>query len=54
MSRNSNRTINALLILSALCLAAAAQPQTITGKVVGVSDGEAQAAGYRKARNCPQ
>jgi hypothetical protein len=39
MSRNSNRTIKALLMLSALCLSASAQPQTITGKVVGVSDG---------------
>jgi endonuclease YncB( thermonuclease family) len=36
MLRN-NRTIKALLILSALCLSATAQPQTITG---GVSDGD--------------
>jgi endonuclease YncB( thermonuclease family) len=36
----SNRIIKALLILSAMCLSAAAQPQTITGKVVGVSDGD--------------
>ena len=40
MLRNSNRTINAILVLSALCLSASAQPQTITGKVVGVSDGD--------------
>jgi len=53
-----------LLILVAPCLSIAAQPQTITGKVVGVSDGdtitvldeprdvmteaEAQAAGYSR------
>jgi len=40
MLRNSNRIIKALLFLSALFLSAAAQPQTITGKVVGVSDGD--------------
>ena len=33
-------TIKAIFILFALCLSAAAQPQTITGKVVGVSDGD--------------
>jgi hypothetical protein len=38
----SNKAIiRALLILFALRLSAAAQPQTITGKVVGVSDGGA-------------
>ena len=40
MLRNSNRTIKAILSLSALLLSARAQPQTITGKVVGVSDGD--------------
>jgi hypothetical protein len=40
MLRNSNQTIKALLLLSALLLSASAQPQTITGKVVGVSDGD--------------
>jgi endonuclease YncB( thermonuclease family) len=38
--RYSNRTIKAVLFLSALLLSASAQPQTITGKVVGVSDGD--------------
>ena len=33
-------TIRALSILFALSMSAAAQPQTITGKVVGVSDGD--------------
>jgi len=49
-----------LLLLLPVCGCA----QTITGKVVGVSDGrnrvpfkteaEAQAAGFRKAKDCPQ
>jgi endonuclease YncB( thermonuclease family) len=39
MLRNSNRTIKALLFMSSLLLSASAQ-QTITDKVVGVSDGE--------------
>jgi endonuclease YncB( thermonuclease family) len=38
--RYSNRTIKAVLFLSALLLSASAQPQTITGKVVGVSDSD--------------
>jgi endonuclease YncB( thermonuclease family) len=38
--RYSNRTIKAILFLSALLLSASAQPQAITGKVVGVSDGD--------------
>jgi micrococcal nuclease len=37
---NNKTPIRALLILFALVLSAAAQPQTITGKVVGVSDGD--------------
>ncbi len=37
---SSKATIRALLILFALFLSARAQPQTITGKVVGVSDGD--------------
>jgi endonuclease YncB( thermonuclease family) len=37
---NNKAIIRALWILFALCLSAAAQPQTITGKVVGVSDGD--------------
>jgi endonuclease YncB( thermonuclease family) len=40
MLRYSNRTIKALLFLSAPLLSTSAQPQTITGKVVGVSDGD--------------
>jgi endonuclease YncB( thermonuclease family) len=40
MLKNSNRAIKAFLVLSALVLSASAQPQTITGKVVGVSDGD--------------
>jgi endonuclease YncB( thermonuclease family) len=36
----SRTTIRALFILFALVISASAQPQTITGKVVGVSDGE--------------
>lgn len=40
MLKNSNRTIKALLFMSALLLSVSAQPQTITGKVVGVSDGD--------------
>jgi len=37
MSKTSIKTI---FILFALCLSASAQPQTIIGKVVGVSDGD--------------
>jgi endonuclease YncB( thermonuclease family) len=37
---NNKATIRVILILFALFLAATAQPQTITGKVVGVSDGD--------------
>jgi endonuclease YncB( thermonuclease family) len=37
---SNKATIRALLVLFALCLSATAQPQTITGKVVGVSDGD--------------
>jgi endonuclease YncB( thermonuclease family) len=36
----ANQTIKTLLFLSVFCLSASAQPQTITGKVVGVSDGD--------------
>jgi len=36
----TNRTIKAFLVLSALLLSASAQPLTITGKVVGVTDGD--------------
>jgi endonuclease YncB( thermonuclease family) len=39
MLRN-NRIIKLFFVLSALLLSASAQPQTITGKVVGVSDGD--------------
>src|SRR5262245_13956382 len=41
MRMSKKAIIRALLILYTLCLSAAAQPQTITGKVVGVSDGDA-------------
>jgi endonuclease YncB( thermonuclease family) len=37
---NNKAIIRALLILFALFLSASAQPQTVTGKVVGVSDGD--------------
>ncbi len=37
---SNKATIRALLILFALFLSVTAQPQTITGKVVGVSDGD--------------
>jgi endonuclease YncB( thermonuclease family) len=37
---NNKAIIRALLILFALFLSAGAQPQTITGKMVGVSDGD--------------
>jgi endonuclease YncB( thermonuclease family) len=37
---SNKATIRASLILFALILPASAQPQTITGKVVGVSDGD--------------
>jgi len=37
---SNKATIRASLILFALCLSAVAQPQTITGRVVGVSDGD--------------
>jgi endonuclease YncB( thermonuclease family) len=40
MQRNSNRTIKAILVLSALCMSATAQPRAITGKVVGITDGD--------------
>jgi endonuclease YncB( thermonuclease family) len=40
MPTNSNRTIKPLLILVVLALSAGAQPQTITGKVIGASDGD--------------
>jgi len=40
MLKNSNRIIKALLVLSALLLSASAQPQSIFGKVVGVSEGD--------------
>jgi endonuclease YncB( thermonuclease family) len=36
----SKATIKTIFILFALCLSAAAQPQPIIGKVVGVSDGD--------------
>jgi len=37
---NNKAAIRSTFILFALVLSAAAQPHTITGKVVGVSDGE--------------
>ena len=54
MTDTSKEPIIIVLLAALLCLSAAAQQQTITGKVVGVSDGdEAQATRSRKARNCP-
>jgi endonuclease YncB( thermonuclease family) len=37
---SSKATIRALLILFALFLPASAQPQTITGRVVAIADGD--------------
>jgi hypothetical protein len=55
MNDRSKQSIKVVLLVALLCLSTTARPQTIAGKVVGVSDGdEAQAAGYRKARNCPR
>jgi len=67
MTDSCNKTgklVKAALILLALLLPVCGCAQTITGKVVGVSDGrnrvpfkteaEAQAAGFRKAKDCPQ
>jgi hypothetical protein len=67
---NGKATIRAILILFALCLSATAQPQQqdlpfaeLPGSFEGrgaqprvpfKTEAEAQAAGYRKAKNCPQ
>jgi endonuclease YncB( thermonuclease family) len=40
MTKKSKQLIEAVLLTSLLCLSATAQPQIITGKVVGVSDGD--------------
>jgi endonuclease YncB( thermonuclease family) len=40
MSKKTKQLIKAALLATLLCLSATAQPQTITGKVVGVSDGD--------------
>lgn len=40
MTDRSKQFVRALLVLMALCLPVAAQPQTITGKVVTVTDGD--------------
>ena len=40
MTRRNKQPIKAALIAAFLCLSAAAQPQTITGKVVAISDGD--------------
>ncbi len=40
MSKKSKQLIKAVLLTALLCLSATAQTQTITGKVVGVSDGD--------------
>jgi endonuclease YncB( thermonuclease family) len=40
MSKKTKQLIKAALLATLLCLSAATQPQTITGKVVGVSDGD--------------
>ena len=40
MRKKARQLIKAALLATLLCLSAAAQPQTITGKVVGVSDGD--------------
>lgn len=64
MTERNEQLVKAFLPAVLLYLSVSAQPQTITGKVVGVSDGrnrvpfaneaEAQAARYRKAKNCSQ
>jgi endonuclease YncB( thermonuclease family) len=38
--KRSRQPVKTFLLTALLCLSAAAQPQTITGKVVGVSDGD--------------
>jgi micrococcal nuclease len=40
MTRRNKQSIKAALFVALLCLSAAAQPQTITGKVVAISDGD--------------
>src|SRR4030095_16226541 len=40
MTKKSKQLIEAVLLASLLCLSATAQPRIITGKVVGVSDGD--------------
>ncbi len=40
MTRINKQSIGAALFAALLCLSAAAQPQTITGKVVAIADGD--------------
>jgi endonuclease YncB( thermonuclease family) len=40
MTKRNIKPIKALLFTAILCLSAAAQPQTITGKVVAIADGD--------------
>ena len=40
MTRRNKQSIKAALLAALLCLSATAQPQTITGKVVAISDGD--------------
>jgi hypothetical protein len=40
MARRNKQPIKAALLAALLCLSAAAQPQTITGKVVAIADGD--------------
>jgi endonuclease YncB( thermonuclease family) len=40
MTRRNKQPIKAALFAALLCLSAAAQPQTITGKVVAIADGD--------------
>jgi endonuclease YncB( thermonuclease family) len=39
-AKRVRQSVTAALLAALLCLSASAQPQTITGKVVGVSDGD--------------
>lgn len=40
MTKRNKQPIKAVLLVAVLCLSAAAQPQTITGKVVAIADGD--------------
>jgi endonuclease YncB( thermonuclease family) len=40
MTRTNKQSIKVALFATLLCLSAAAQPQTITGKVVAIADGD--------------